>query len=141
VAEVHVVSHGVLGSAALAALTGGVILTVTDAGAGLAVALAIGLSAGAVGAVFGAFVLARAMAARRAPVRGGPAGLIGRLGEMRSASAPVGRVLVDGALWRARVWDAGEPDEEVRPGDPVVVERVDGLTLTVRRAEEWEVTP
>jgi membrane-bound serine protease (ClpP class) len=60
---------------------------------------------------------------------------------MRSASAPVGRVLVDGALWRARVWDAGEPDEEVRPGDPVVVERVDGLTLTVRRAEEWEVTP
>jgi membrane protein implicated in regulation of membrane protease activity len=24
-------------------------------------------------------------------------------------------------------------------GDPIVVERVDGLTLTVRRAEDWEV--
>jgi membrane protein implicated in regulation of membrane protease activity len=24
-------------------------------------------------------------------------------------------------------------------GDPIVVERVDGLTLTVRRAEDWEM--
>jgi membrane protein implicated in regulation of membrane protease activity len=53
---------------------------------------------------------------------------------------PVGRVLVDGALWRARRWDLeGEPD--LRPGDPVVIERVSGLTLTVRPAEEWEVAP
>jgi membrane-bound serine protease (ClpP class) len=49
-------------------------------------------------------------------------------------------VFVDGALWRARLW-AGDEPEEVAAGDPVVVERVDGLTLTVRRAEEWEVVP
>jgi membrane-bound serine protease (ClpP class) len=62
------------------------------------------------------------------------------LGEVRTAPAPVGRVLVDGALWRARLW-AGEEDIPVRSGDPIVVERIDGLTLTVRRAEEWEVAP
>jgi membrane protein implicated in regulation of membrane protease activity len=33
-------------------------------------------------------------------------------------------------------WD--DP-EELREGDPVVVERVQGLTLSVRRAEEWEL--
>ena len=27
----------------------------------------------------------------------------------------------------------------LRTGDPVVVERVQGLTLSVRRAEEWEL--
>ena len=59
---------------------------------------------------------------------------------MRTAPAPVGRVYVDGALWRARPWDLeGEPP--LGPGDPVVIERVSGLTLTVRPAEEWEVAP
>jgi membrane protein implicated in regulation of membrane protease activity len=49
-------------------------------------------------------------------------------------------VFVDGALWRARrSW--GEPDDAVplHDGDRVVVERVDGLTLSVRAAEEWEL--
>ena len=30
-------------------------------------------------------------------------------------------------------------DDRLREGDPVVVERVQGLTLSVRRAEEWEL--
>jgi membrane-bound serine protease (ClpP class) len=140
VAEAHVVSHGALGTAAVAALGGGLGLIVAGAGAGLAVALAVALTAVAVGLVFGSLVLSRAMVARRAPVPGGPAGLIGRRGELRTVPDPVGRVFVDGALWRARVWVLDE-DAELRSGDPVVVEAVDGLTLTVRRAEEWEVVP
>ena len=56
------------------------------------------------------------------------------------APDPVGRVFVDGALWRARTWDL-EGERPPAPGDPVVIERVDGLTLTVRPAEEWEVAP
>jgi len=44
---------------------------------------------------------------------------------------------VDGALWRARPsWP--DADEHLAAGDAVVVERVSGLTLAVRRAEEWE---
>jgi membrane-bound ClpP family serine protease len=138
VAEAHIVSHGVLGSASAAAVAAGIALVIAGAGGGLTLALAVGLAAGAVGAAYMAFVVGRVLAARRTPVRGGAAGLIGRRGELRAVPAPVGRVFVDGALWRARVW---ERDEELVPGDPVVVEYVDGLTLTVRRAEEWEVAP
>jgi len=140
VAEAHVVSYGVLGTAAVLAFVGGITLTVSGAGAGLAVGLAVGLVAGAVGAAYLAFVLARVLAVRRAPVRGGADGLIGQCGEIRATPAPVGLVLVDGALWRARVWSA-EENAELNAGDPIVVEHVDGLTLTVRPAEEWEVAP
>jgi membrane protein implicated in regulation of membrane protease activity len=59
---------------------------------------------------------------------------------VRTVPEPVGRVFVDGALWRARAWSA-VADAELHAGDPIVVEHVDGLTLTVRRAEEWEVAP
>jgi membrane-bound serine protease (ClpP class) len=138
VAEAHVVSHGILGGAAVAALATGLVLVIEGAGGGLALGLAVGLAAGAVGAAYLAFVVSRLLLARQTPVRGGAAGLIGRRGELRAIPAPVGCVLVDGALWRARVW---EHDEELVPGDPIVVEHVDGLTLTVRRAEEWEVSP
>jgi membrane-bound serine protease (ClpP class) len=103
----------------------------------VAVGLAVGLTAGVIAVICVAAVVGRALAVRRRPVRGGATGLVGRKGEVRAAPAPVGRVLVDGELWRARAWDG----EDLVTGDPVVVEHVDGLTLTVRRAEEWEVAP
>jgi membrane-bound serine protease (ClpP class) len=63
--------------------------------------------------------------------------LVGRLGVVRQWNAPDGTVLVDGALWNARPsWPDGEPLES---GDQIVVERVSGLTLCVRRAEDWEL--
>ena len=71
---------------------------------------------------------------RGARVRSGAEGLVGRVGEARAA----GQVFLDGALWRARPWSFDE-DAVFERGDPIVVERVDGLTLTVRRAEDWEV--
>jgi membrane-bound ClpP family serine protease len=135
VVEAHVVSYGILGTAAIALIASGIAVLVDAAGGGLAVGLAAGLAAGAVGAVYLAFVVGRVLAARRTPVRGGRAGLIGHRGELRAVPAPVGRVCVDGELWRARASEG----EQLQPGDLVVVEHVDGLTLTVRRAEEWEV--
>jgi len=45
---------------------------------------------------------------------------------------------VDGALWQARRSMADE-DGVLAAGDQIVVERVSGLTLAVRRAEDWEV--
>ena len=60
---------------------------------------------------------------------------------VRSLPAPVGQVQLDGVLWRARLWDLEEEGVPVpvAEGSAVVVESVDGLTLTVRPAEEWEV--
>ena len=140
VAEAHVVSHGMLGSAAVAALVGGIALVVAGAGIGTAVALAAGLVAGVLAAVFALIAARKALLASRRRVRSGTEGLIGRVGEVRATPAPLGQVFLDGALWRARVWSLDE-DAALQRGDPIVVERVDGLTLTVRRAEVWEVAP
>ena len=135
-AEVHVPSHGALGGSAAVAAAGGLALVIAGAGFGLAAALAAGLVLGLVAATYALLVVRKGLSASRRRVRSGPEGLIGRVGEARSAR----QVFLDGALWRARVW-AGEEEQSLERGDPVVVERVDGLTLTVRRAEEWEVAP
>jgi membrane-bound ClpP family serine protease len=137
-AEAHVPS-GVLGGLAVAAIVGGIVLVVTGAGVSLAIALAAGLAVGAVAAGFLWIVLRKALVARRRAVRNGPEGLVGRVGEVRAAPAPVGQVFLDGALWRARLWS--DDDAVLERGDPIVVECVEGLTLTVRRAEKWEVAP
>jgi len=134
VAEAHVPTHGAMGAAAIASAATGVALMIAGAGLGLALALAAGLAAALVGAVYGWIVVRTALAARRARVRSGAEGLVGRVGEARAA----GQVFLDGALWRARQWGFDE-DVALERGDPIVVERVDGLTLTVRRAEDWEV--
>ena len=139
-AEAHVPSHGSLGGAAAVAFAGGIALVVAGAGLGTAAAVALGLAAGAVAAAYAWLVLRKSLAVSRRAVRGGAQGLIGRVGEVRAAPAPLGQVFLDGALWRARIWP-GDEDAALERGDPIVVERVDGLTLTVRRAEEWEVAP
>jgi membrane-bound serine protease (ClpP class) len=139
-AEAHVPSHGALGAGAALAAAAGIALVVAGAGLGTAAAIAAGLVAGAVFAVYALIVVRKALAISRFRVRSGREGLIGRVGEVRAAPAPLGQVFLDGALWRARLWP-GDEDAVPQKGDPIVVERVDGLTLTVRRAEEWEVTP
>jgi membrane-bound ClpP family serine protease len=138
-AEAHVPSHGALGGSAAVATAGGIALVIGGAGFGLAAALAAGLVAGLVAMIYVWVVLQKALGASRRRVRSGAEGLIGRVGEVRAAPAPLGQVFLDGALWRARLWTGDE--ERLHRGDPIVVERVDGLTLTVRRAEEWEVAP
>ena len=139
VAEAHVPTHG---SASVAAIGAGLVLVLVVAGAGvrLVLALAVGLAAGAVGEGSLWIVLRKALTARGMAVRRAAEGLVGRVDEVRAVPAPLGKVFLDGAIWRARMW-AGDEEGEVRRRDPIVVERVDGLALTVRYAEEWEVAP
>ena len=140
VAEAHVPTHGALGTAAAVALAAGIGLLVSGAGLGAGAVLGATLSTALFSLALVLLIARKGLAARRLRARGGAEGLVGRLGEVRAVPAPVGRVFVDGALWRARRWDLeGEP--ELQPGDPVVIEQVSGLTLTVRPAEEWEVAP
>ena len=105
VAEAHVPSHGVLGVAAAAALATGVGLLVSGAGLGAAAVAGTTLAAALFSLAFVAVIVRKGLATRRIRARGGAEGLIGRVGEVRTAPAPVGRVFVDGALWRARQWD------------------------------------
>jgi membrane-bound serine protease (ClpP class) len=138
VAEAHA-PGGVLGALGAVAAVAGTIIAVSAADGGVVLALVLALIV-AVAAGVWLWTAARAVKrTRQRRVRSGREALVGVCGEARSPlSADPGRVFVDGALWRAR---AANPDEEIEPGETVVVERVDGLTLTVRRAESWELTP
>ena len=78
-------------------------------------------------------------AASRRRIRTGPEGIIGHVGVVRSWTDASGSVSLDGALWRARRSVTDEPELDLHVGDAVVVERLSGLTLSVRRAEDWEL--
>ncbi len=140
VAEAHLSTFGVAGSAGIAALVAGLVLAVVGAGgsAALAIGLALPVAAGAI--ALGALALSRVRAAARRQARCGAEGLVGRLGVVRRPLDPQGQVLVDGALWQAqRSWADEEDAPPPAEGERVVVDQVNGLTLRVRRAELWEV--
>ena len=139
VAEAHLPSHGVLGTGAATALTAGVVLALSGAGAagGAVVAARVTVALVAFGLAW--LLLVKSLAARRMIVRSGPRALTGRVATVRTVLAPVGQVQLDGALWRARMWELEGEGVPVAEGSAVVVESVDGLTLTVRPAEVWEV--
>jgi membrane-bound ClpP family serine protease len=141
VAEAHLPGFGALGAAGTAALVGGGLLTVVGSGGGFALALPIGIGTGLAAGGFLYILLRKGLELRGARVRSGTESLVGEVGVIRSAPDPLGQVFVDGALWRARPSWADEGTEALHEGDRVIVERVSGLTLSVRRAEEWELMP
>ena len=139
VAEAHLPSHGLLGSGAVAALTAGVVLVLSGAGATGGAVIAAGVAVAVAGIALAWLLLVKSLATRRLAVRSGPPALRGRVATVRTVPAPIGQVQLDGALWRARIWELGEEGVPLAEGSAVVVESIDGLTLTVRPAEEWEV--
>jgi membrane-bound serine protease (ClpP class) len=134
VAEAHLTSYGVLGLTGTLAIVVGGVLAVGAAGGSVVLALALVVPVAAILAAFMLIATRKALAARRLRPRSGAAALVGRVGVMRH-----GDVMVEGELWRARASWADEP--ALREGEHVVIEHVHGLTLAVRRAEEWEVLP
>jgi membrane-bound serine protease (ClpP class) len=103
------------------------------------VAVPVGVGIGLAAGGWSLVVARKAAAARLTRVQSGAEALCGHLGVVRSWTEPSGQVFVDGALWRARhEWPLD--DDQLQEGDAVVVERVSGLTLCVRRADEWELT-
>jgi membrane-bound serine protease (ClpP class) len=136
VAEAHV-PGGVLGVTGGAVLATGAALALAGAGGGAAVIVAVVLGTLVVSAAWLAIATRKALSTRRLRSVSGRDALAGRCGVVRRWQNGDGQVFVDGALWRARPsWP--DSDEHLTPGDAVVVERVNGLTLAVRRAEEWE---
>ena len=139
VAEAHLPTYGLLGVAGLISLVAGGAIAVEGAGGALALVLVVALVLALTAGVALAAAARGAAAVSRRRTATGAEGLIGHVGVVRNVMGPVGQVFVDGALWRAR--PSWQEPEGLHEGDPVVVEGVQGLTLSVRRAEEWEVEP
>jgi membrane-bound serine protease (ClpP class) len=123
VIDVHVTTHGALTVAGLISLAVGSIMLFQNApGYHTSKPLVVGVAV-ALGAVW-VFALSKALEVRRSPVEVGPQLIAGAVGEVREN----GLVYVNGELWQARA--AG--GQELRQGERVRVESLDGLVLTVR---------
>ena len=136
VVEAHV-AGGVIGVFGGMALAGGAAFLIGGAGGGIALVVAAMIGAVAVTGAWIAVATRKSLTARRRRIVSGAEGLCGHTGVVRSWNGEGGQVFVDGALWRARLSLADHGDG-LDAGDAVVVERVSGLTLGVRKAEEWE---
>ncbi len=128
VAEAHLSTYGALGTAGVAAFVAAIVLAVLDSGGSLALAFALTVPIAALIIALGLVCIRKALTVSRWRARGGAEGLIGH-------------VAIDGELWRARRGWAEEDEPAPGEGDPVVVDQVQGLTLSVRRAEVWVVEP
>jgi membrane-bound serine protease (ClpP class) len=138
VAEAHV-PGGVLGVTGGITLATGAALALAGAGGGAAVIVGVVLGVLVASGLWLAIATRKALATRQLRSASGRDALSGRCGVVRSWQNGDGQVFVDGALWRARPsWP--DADERLTAGDRIVVEGVSGLTLAVRRAEEWEDT-
>ena len=123
VIDVHVTTHGALTVAGLISLAVGSIMLFQNApGYHTSKPLVVGVAV-ALGAVW-VFALSKALEVRRSPVEVGPQLIAGSVGEVREN----GLVYVNGELWQARAVGG----QELRQGERVRVESLDGLTLTVR---------
>jgi membrane-bound serine protease (ClpP class) len=137
--EAHVPRLGVLGGPGVIALAAGAALAVGGLGGGIAVGVATAVVLAVAGAGILALTFRKGIAVRRRRVRAGAEGLVGQLGVVRRWDEPRGKVMVDGCLWHARRSWGDEEEADLHEGDHVVVEKLDGLTLAVRPAEQWEL--
>jgi membrane-bound serine protease (ClpP class) len=131
IAEAFIVSHGALAAGGIVALVfGGLLLFDTNSDA-YEVSVPVVIFTGALFGGFFVFVISKAVETRHRRVYTGSEELIGERAVVRSRLDPVGHVFVRGALWRATGLDSAS----FEVGDEVLVEKVDGLTLTVRKPE------
>ncbi|HEX8966673.1 MAG TPA: nodulation protein NfeD [Chloroflexota bacterium] len=132
-------SHGILAAGGAVSFAFGSVLLVNAPDAPF---LQISIVAiGTVTAVLLAFflvVVTAVVRSRRRRVVTGREGLLGANGVVRREVEPgrAGIVLVQGELWQAVV-----PDGRLNVGERVVVQRVDGLLLTVRRLSDSVPAP
>ena len=140
VVEAHYPTHGLAGGLGVTAMAVGAVLAISGLGAGIVLGLLAGTLLAGAGFSAVAVTVRQGAAVRQRRVRTGAEALIGHVGEVRSWADTAGSVALDGALWRARRATGHEDlDRELHAGDSVVVERLSGLTLSVRPAEEWEL--
>ncbi len=126
IAEIKVVSHGLLAVGGVISLVLGSLMLFKTADAVLKVSLPIVASLAVFTVAVVGFLLFIAVQAQRAPVRTGREGLLNERGTARTSLEPRGKVFVHGELW-----DAVAP-EPVAAGETVEIVAVQNLTLEVR---------
>jgi len=126
--EVKVQSHGILAmGGTISLLLGSLILLGGDTGAAR-ISLSVIVTVTVATAAFFLFVVGAAVRAQRRKPETGEQGLLGEQGTALTDLGPKGQVFVHGEYW------AAEADEPITQGTRIVVDRVEGLVLRVRKA-------
>jgi membrane-bound serine protease (ClpP class) len=126
IAEIKVVSHGVLAIGGTVSMVLGALMLFKTPEPALRVSLEVIVSLAVFSLAIVGFLTFMAIRVRQSPVRTGMEGLVSEIGTARSPIDPRGKVFVHGEIWDA------VSDEPVAPGDPVEVIAVRNLTLAVR---------
>lgn len=126
IAEIKIVSHGVLAIGGTVALVLGALMLFKTPEPAMRVSLSVIVSLALFSLATVGFLMFMAIRARQVPVRTGREGLLHEIGTARSPIAPRGKVFVHGEIWDA------VSEEPVSAGEPVEVVAVRNLTLAVR---------
>lgn len=127
-AEVFVTSHGILAAGGITSLIIGSLVLFSrssppmEINRGLIAGVAILMLA------FFVFVIGAVVRAQRRQATTGAEGLIGKTAVVQTPLTPKGTVLVEGEHWTATI-DSGK----VKPGEEVIITKVEGLTLRVTK--------
>ena len=126
--EVKVQSHGILAmGGVISLLLGSLILLGGDTGAAR-ISLSVIATVTVATVAFFLFVVSAAVKAQRRKPETGEQGLLGEQGTALTDLGPKGQVFVHGEYW------AAEANEPITQGTRIVVDRVEGLVLRVRKA-------
>ncbi|HSB82799.1 MAG TPA: nodulation protein NfeD [Candidatus Methylomirabilis sp.] len=126
IAEIKVVSHGVLTLGGIAAMIlGSMMLIDTTSAPYLRISIGAILATAGATAAFFLFVVGAGVKALHSKTATGQEGLVGQIGVARTRLEPRGQIYLRGELWNA------ECEQAIEPGESVRVAAVDGLTLQV----------
>jgi len=128
IAEIKIVSHGMLTVGGVIAMVLGSLLLFRSPEPYLRVSWSVIIITVAATTAFFVFAVVKGLEAhRRKPSTGGE-GLVGEQGCAASALAPEGKVFIHGEYWDA--WS----EDMIAEGDRVVVTEIEGMRLKVRRS-------
>jgi membrane-bound serine protease (ClpP class) len=125
IAEIKVVSHGVLTAGGIAAMILGSMMLIDTPAPYMRISVGAIVGTAATTAAFFLFVVGAGVKALRTRTKTGMEGLVGEIGVVRTRLAPRGQIFLSGELWNA------ESEGEMEPGASVRVTGMDGLTLRV----------
>jgi membrane-bound serine protease (ClpP class) len=125
IAEIKVISHGVLTMGGIAAMILGSMMLINTPAPYMRISLGAIIGTAIATAAFFLFVVGAGVRALRSKTTTGMEGLVGEIGVVRTRLAPRGQIFLRGELWSAE----GEGEAEV--GESVRVTGMDGLTLRV----------
>ncbi len=129
IAEIKVVSHGLLSVGGVISLFLGSLMLIESPTDYMRISLSVIIPAVLVSAAFFIFAVTMAIRARLAKPTTGMEGLIGEIGTAATPIAPEGKVSIHGEFWNAI------SDQKIERGDKVQVTEVVNLKIKVKKIE------